>query len=102
MVAVDTAHDKSISSTKSLAALWGGTAKVATIDIAPGHAASATLEWTDNPVGNATTCLAYPNVEVTPPGARKAVRLRMPLPVQGCTGVSVLPVVAGTRGTFPT
>jgi hypothetical protein len=88
--------------THSLNALWGGTAKVATIDVALGQVASATLDWGDNPVGNATTCPAYPTIEVIPPGTRTAVRLRMPLPVQGCSGVSVLPVVAGTRGTVPT
>ena len=102
VLAVDTAHHTSITTTQSLNALWGGTATVATIDVAPGKAASATLEWTDNPVGDETTCPAYPTVDVTPPGARIAVRLRMPLPVQGCSGVSVLPVVAGTRGTVPT
>jgi hypothetical protein len=102
VLAVDAAHHASLPATHSLDALFGGTATVATIDVAPGRTASATLEWGDNPVGTATTCTAYPTIEVTPPGTRHAVRLRMPLPVQGCTGVSVLPVVAGARGTIAT
>jgi hypothetical protein len=99
VLSLDTAHHRSLPTGHSLRALWGGTATVSTIDIADGQTASATLEWGDNPVGTATTCPAFPTIAVTAPGTRRAVRLRIPLPVQGCSGVSVLPVVAGIGGT---
>jgi hypothetical protein len=88
-----------LPATHTLDALWGGSAVVSTIPIAPGQAASATLQWGDNPGGNVTTCLSSPVLAVTPPGTTDVTRLQTPAFVSVCNGPWVLPVVAGTRGT---
>ena len=92
-------HGAVLRATHTLDALWGGSAVVSTIPIAPGQAASATLQWGDSPAGNVTTCLSHPVLAVTPPGTTDVTRLQTPAFVSVCNGPSVLPVVAGTRGT---
>ena len=88
-----------LRATHTMDALWGGSAIVSTIAIEPGQAASATLQWGDSPGGTVTTCLSHPTLAVTPPDTTNVTRLPTPAFVSVCSGLSVLPVVAGPRGT---
>jgi hypothetical protein len=94
-------HGAVLRATHTLDALWGGSAVVSTIPIEPGQAASATLQWGDSPGGTVTTCLSHPTLAVTPPDTTDVTRLHNFALVSVCIGPSVLPVVAGTRGTVP-
>jgi Protein of unknown function (DUF4232) len=68
-----------------------------TVNLAPGGMASALIEGTDNPVGNATSCPTFTSMAVTPPGDSQTVTLDTTLP--GCSTVEVHPVVSGSEGT---
>ena len=77
----------------------GGTSgsTIPTVNLAPGATASALVEGTDNPVGNATSCPTYTSMHVTPPGDSQTVTLVTSLP--GCSTIEVHPVVSGSAGT---
>jgi hypothetical protein len=66
------------------------------ISLAPGQTASAPVQGSDVPVGNATTCTSYPSLLVTPPNETHSQALLATLP--GCSGLKVGPVVAGSNG----
>jgi hypothetical protein len=73
------------------------------VPLAPGQSASALIESTDNPIGTATTCPAYPSFLVTPPNL--TVSVRQPIPnfgsdpgIPGCSQIDVHPVVPGDTG----
>ena len=74
----------------------GSAASLPTIQLAPGATASALVEGSDVPTGNATSCVSYPALLVTPPNALQSVKVTATLP--GCSGLRVTPVVAGTAG----
>jgi Protein of unknown function (DUF4232) len=74
----------------------GSAASLPTIQLAPGATASALVEGSDVPTGNATSCVSYPALLVTPPNALQSVKVVATLP--GCSGLRVTPVVAGTAG----
>jgi hypothetical protein len=67
-----------------------------TVFLSPGQTASALVEGTDNPIGNATSCPLYNALLVTPPNTTTSVRLTVSLP--GCSQIEVHPVVPGTNG----
>lgn len=75
------------------------------VTLAPGQAASAEIEGTDVPPGNATTCVGYPSFLITPPSETHSVRVAVPMAngsyggFPGCYPISVNPVVPGTTGT---
>ncbi len=75
------------------------------VTLAPGQAASAEIEGTDMPPGNATTCIGYPSFVITPPGETHSVRVAVPMAnasyggFPGCRPISVNPVVPGTTGS---
>ena len=65
-----------------------------------GQSASAFVEGTDVPTGNATSCPTYPKLLVTPPNTTKSVTVNMSMP--GCSPVQVHPVVPGKTGSLVT
>ena len=69
------------------------------VTLAPGAVASALVEGTDVPAGAATSCVSYPALLVTPPGATVSVRLALPGPLPGCSQPLVHPVVPGLTGS---
>jgi Protein of unknown function (DUF4232) len=67
------------------------------VTLAPGATASALIEGTDSPEGNATSCPTFNSVQVSPPGDSQSVTLDTSLP--GCSTIEVHPVVNGSTGT---
>jgi hypothetical protein len=67
------------------------------IVLAPGHAASALVETTDNPQGTATSCPVITALFITPPHSVGSTIIRSKLTVE-CSHLSVHPVVEGTSG----
>jgi uncharacterized protein DUF4232 len=65
--------------------------------LASGQSASAFVEGSDVPQGNAA-CPTYPKLLVTPPNTRQSVTIDMSMP--GCAPVQVHPVVPGTGGAL--
>ena len=91
--------------TGMMGGLANDTSKIPLVTLAPGQAASAEIEGSDVPLGNATTCVGYPSFLVTPPGEVDAVRVAFPMAndsgyggFPGCRPISVNPVVPGTTG----
>jgi hypothetical protein len=80
-----------------LGGLGNGATSPPTVRLAPGQAASATVEGTDVPVGAATTCPDYPALLVTPPNLTVSVHVAAGLP--GCSPIEVHPVVPGNTGS---
>jgi hypothetical protein len=58
--------------------------------------ASAFVEGTDVPTGNAKTCPTYPKLLVTPPNTTESVTIDESMP--GCEALQVHPVVPGKTG----
>lgn len=79
-----------------LGGLWGTTTAAPTVTLTPGGTASATIEGTDNPVGNATTCPTLAGLLVTPPNTTVSVHL--PAAPADCSGLAIHPVVPGPTG----
>jgi hypothetical protein len=75
---------------------FGQSGVPAPVTLAPGKVASAPVQGTDVPSGNATTCPQYASLLVTPPGETRSQRVQASLP--GCGGLRVGPVVSGTTG----
>jgi hypothetical protein len=77
------------------------------VSLQPNQSTSALVEGTDNPVGQATSCPAYPYLLVTPPNLTKSVRVTVtglgsaPAGFPGCSPIYVHPLVAGTTGSEP-
>jgi hypothetical protein len=69
------------------------------IDLHKGEVASAVMEGTDFPVGNAATCPSYPSYTITLPGSHYAIRVTRA--IENCSGLYVHPLVIGFNGTFP-
>ncbi len=72
------------------------------VPLAPGQAASAIVEGTDNPVGSATSCPDYPALLVTPPNTTQSVKVTVssePGGLAGCSPIQVHPIVPGTSGS---
>jgi hypothetical protein len=69
------------------------------VHLAPGQAASARVEGTDNPEGTARSCPTYQDLLVTPPNTTKSTVVDTSLP--GCSPLQVHPVVPGTTGDSP-
>ncbi|MEI6700874.1 MAG: DUF4232 domain-containing protein [Actinomycetota bacterium] len=67
-----------------------------TVTLAHGESASAIVEGTDVPSGDATSCPTYPRLLVTPPNATESVTIDETMP--GCSPIEVHPVVPGTTG----
>jgi hypothetical protein len=81
-----------------------------TVPLGPGLVATATVEGSDNPVGTATSCPAYPSLLVTVPDETGSVVLTgvgwqgpdFATPgFPGCGPLVVTPVVPGDSGTYP-
>ncbi len=67
------------------------------VELLPGETASALVEATDVPPGTERSCPTYPMLLVTPPDDTQSVRVSLPL--FGCSGFQVHPVVAGITGS---
>jgi hypothetical protein len=67
------------------------------VTLTTGQSASAIVEGSDVPQGNAR-CETYPKLLVTPPNTTQSVTINMSMP--GCAVVKVHPVVAGTGGSI--
>lgn len=97
---LDSSGHQAVQATRTLHGFTGGLAQGATTMptvTVPAHGrASARLEWTDVPEGNATSCPAYHGVLVTPPGTRTSTRIASVEPV-ACT-FEIHPVVPGSTG----
>jgi Domain of unknown function (DUF4232) len=74
----------------------GSAASLPTVQLTPGNTASATVLSSDVPTGNATSCVTYAALLVTPPNATQSVHLAVKMP--GCAGLRVGPVYSGTTG----
>ena len=93
------------NATRTMAGYMGGAANYSsppTVDIAPGAAASALIEWEAATVNgapdNATNCpgSVAQSLEVTPPNTQSTTTFP---PLQGaCQGFEIHPVVPGTTG----
>jgi hypothetical protein len=88
-----------------LGGLLDNTSTPPILTVAPGATASALLESTDVPTGNATSCPSYQSFLVTPPNLRVSVTLRLPShgadalsALPGCSPPQIHPVVAGSTG----
>jgi hypothetical protein len=68
-----------------------------TVDLAPGASASALVEGTNVPSGNATSCPVYHGLLVTPPDETHSVRVDVT--PNGCDGLQIHPVVPGEAGS---
>lgn len=68
------------------------------VTLTPGASASALVEGTDVPTGNAHACPTYPKLLVTPPNTRQSVTILMSMP--GCSPIEVHPVVSGASGSM--
>ena len=75
-------------------------APLPSINLHRGEVASALMEGTDIPPGNATTCPSYPSYTVTLPGLGTTVTIDQQ--IGSCSGLSVHPFVIGFNGTIPT
>jgi hypothetical protein len=83
---------------RTLSGSMGGPGVVHTVLVAPGHFASATVEWLNfNPV-TAGNCRFSSSVATTPPNTTHTVHL--PVSVSICR-LQVHPTVAGTSGNDP-
>jgi Protein of unknown function (DUF4232) len=67
------------------------------VTLTTGESASAFVEGTDVPQGNAA-CATYPKLLVTPPNTTQSVTIDAAMP--GCSPVQVHPVVPGTTGSI--
>ncbi len=74
----------------------GGGTRIQAVTLATGESASAIVEGTDVPSGNATSCPTYPRLLVTPPNAMDSVTVNAVMP--GCSPIEVHPVFSGTTG----
>jgi hypothetical protein len=79
--------------------LGGAGQSVSDVILVPVKTASAIVEGTDVPTGNATTCPTYASLLVTPPNTTQSVKIDVSLP--GCSGLQVHPVVPGSTGSGP-
>ena len=81
-----------------------------TVMLEPGQDASATVEGSDNPVGEPPhpSCLSYPALLVTPPDTTRSVVLSgvgrqgpafRTEGFPGCSPIVITPVVPGSSGT---
>jgi hypothetical protein len=70
---------------------------IPTVRLAPGETASALVEGTNVPPGNATSCTEYKGLLVTPPDETQSVRLAVT--ANGCDGLQIHPVVPGDTGS---
>jgi len=68
-----------------------------TVVLRPGETASALVEGTSVPTGDASSCPSYPSLLVIPPNETHSVKLRRELP--GCSPIEIHPVVPGTSGS---
>ncbi|WP_052434147.1 DUF4232 domain-containing protein [Streptacidiphilus melanogenes] len=97
---LDANGKQAVQATRTLRGFTGGLAQGATAPstiTVPAHGrASALLEWTDVPEGNATSCPTYTSVLVTPPGTKTSTRIASIQPT-ACT-LQIHPVVSGTTG----
>jgi Protein of unknown function (DUF4232) len=75
-------------------------APIPSINLQRGEVASAVMEGTDIPPGNATTCPSYPSYTVTLPGLGTTVKIDQQ--IGSCSGLTVHPFTIGFNGTFPT
>lgn len=75
-------------------------ASIPRIVLRKGEVATAIMEGTDIPIGNATTCPSYSSLTVTLAGARGAVTVDQK--IESCSGLAVHPFVVGFNGSFPT
>lgn len=69
---------------------------IPTVRLAPGATASAYVEGTNVPPGNATSCTEYKGLLVTSPDETHSVRLDVT--ANGCDGLQIHPVVPGDTG----
>lgn len=90
-----------------LGGLQNGSTTLPVVSLAPGQTASADVEGSDNPLGEARSCEYYPSLLVTPPNLTQSTSITK-IGVQGpgtnvqgfpgCSGLRVNPVVPGNTG----
>jgi len=92
-----------VQAQRTLRGFTGGLAQGATappvVDLTPNQTASALVEGTDVPTGNATSCPSYPAFLVTPPNETHSVQLSLASAFPGCSQIQIHPVVPGTSGS---
>lgn len=96
VTATESGTRRTITGTDSPGGYLGGTdLSVPTLLLRPGDAVSALIEGTNNPVGNATSCLDLTKLRVTVNGRTTSVQPTL----TNCSGLEVHPYLPGTTGT---
>ena len=75
---------------------WDTSDPPAVLRLEPGGQASAVLEGTNVPEGDATTCPTYDAIRVSPPNDAKSATFDGPW--NNCSGMEIHPLVAGATG----
>lgn len=84
--------------TRTLSGYMGGPGAIHLVTVAPGHFASARVEWLNHNPVNGNACTYSAKVATTPANTTHTVRL--PVSVSICV-LQVHPTVAGTNGNYP-
>jgi len=74
-------------------------APIPSVELRKGEVASAIMEGTDAPTGEATTCASFHDYTITLPGIADVVHINRE--TGSCSGLYVHPLVIGFNGTFP-
>lgn len=100
VTAVNAAGQRAADAQRTPSGFAGGLASASeappVLHLAPGQKGSATVEGSSVPSGGAAGCPTYAELDVTPPGETRSVRIQAGLP--GCSPLQVHPVVAGDTG----
>ena len=100
VAALDAAGNQAAQARRTLHGYIGGlgmnTSKPPRVDMPAGATASALIEGTNVPTGNATSCPNYDGLLVTPPDETHSVKLDAK--TNGCDGLQIHPVVPGNTG----
>jgi hypothetical protein len=91
-------NDQQIAqATRTLHGYLGGATSAATVTLAAGGSASATVEALAIDAGTGNGCAPYAGILVTPPNETHSIKLAWP--GDGCSALEIHPVVPGTTGS---
>jgi hypothetical protein len=92
------ASDQQVAqATRTLSGYLGGARSAATVQLAPGQSASATVEAMAIDATTGNSCTPYAGILVTPPNETHSIKLAWPN--DGCSSLQIHPVVPGTTGS---
>jgi Protein of unknown function (DUF4232) len=98
-VAALNSNDQQIAqATRTLHGYLGGSTSAATVTLAAGASASATVEALAIDATTGNGCTPYAGILVTPPNETHSIKLAWP--GDGCSSLEIHPVVPGTTGSL--